>query len=95
MDTFNKQPADVIDINIDFSEYLPSGDTIVGATKGFEGTDDGQLVLGNTVINNTTLVVTQWVSAGTSGQTYQVKVTMTSAAGRVKEVDFKVKVKEL
>jgi hypothetical protein len=95
MDIFEKQPADVVDINIDLSQYLPSTDSIVNAVPTFEGTNDGSLVLGTTAINNTTKVVTQWVSGGTDGKSYHVAVTITSAAGRVKQVDFKVKVKEI
>lgn len=95
MDIFDKQPADVVDINIDLSQYLPSTDSIVNAVPSLQGSNDGALVLGTTTINNTTKIVTQWVSGGTDKQTYHVAVTITSAVGRVKQVDFKVKVKEI
>lgn len=95
MDIFDKQPAEVIDINLDLSAYLPSTDTIIGAVPTLQSANIGGFVLGTTVINNTTKIVTQWVAAGTNGQSYHVAVTVTSAQGRVKQIDFKVKVKEI
>lgn len=36
-----------------------------------------------------------WLSGGTNGVTYKLTVTITTTAGRVKEVDFRMKIKEL
>lgn len=91
MTVFPKQPADVIDIDVDYSSYLPSTDTIASATA----TVDTGLTLGSTVIDTSTDTVKQWVSGGTTANRYKVSVTMTSTEGRVKQVDFYVKVKEL
>ena len=95
MDIFTKQPADVTTIDIDLSSYLPTGETINTATGFFQGTNDGALVLGYTTVNNTAKTVSQWVSAGTDGQYYHIAVNVTTSAGRVKQVDFKVRVKEI
>lgn len=95
MDIFEKQPSDVVDVDIDLSKYLPTTDTITAVVPTLSGAGDGALVLGTTAINNTTKVITQWISAGTDGQSYHVAVTATTAAGRVKQVDFKMKVKEI
>lgn len=95
MDIFTKQPVDIIDIDVDMSEFLPDSDNISGATASIQVAPDAELVLGTRSVNTLTKVVKQWISGGTSGVTYQVAVTITSNEGRTKQVDFKVKVKEI
>ena len=95
--TFNKQPSEVLDFDIDFSQWLPAGDTIDTATA--EVTLGGAALLltgtsGDTMIIDDT-VVKQWVYAGTTGVTYQVQITATTVQGRVKEAEFRLRVKEI
>lgn len=96
---FVKQPAEVLDYDIDFSEFLTEGDTI--ASTGDPPTPIGGsvvcspagLIIGSTfVIQGTT--IKQWLSGGVDGQKYKVTITMTSNAGRVKQVEFVVRVKD-
>lgn len=87
---YEKQPAENIDIDIDFSQWLPSSDTISSSAV----TADSGITLGNTVNNVTEKKVKQWVSGGASGARYKVTVRATSIEGRIKEVEFYVKVKE-
>ena len=89
--TFNKQPNERLDFDIDFSEWVPAGDRIVSAMS----TGDVGVTLDPVVINPTGLVVKQWVSGGTTGVTYKVQITATTQDGRIKEAEFKVKVKEV
>lgn len=90
--TFIKQPADVVDYDVDFgTEWLPTGDKLASASASV--TPSG-LTLGSTIIDVTETVVKQWVSGGTAGTTYKVEITATTDAGRVKQVEFKVKLKE-
>lgn len=91
IDIFSKQPGDTVDIDVDLSQWLPSSDTISTAVA----TADAGITLGATDINNTLKIVKQWVSGGTTGNRYKVTLTITSAEGRVKEVEFYVKVKEI
>lgn len=91
IDMFNKQPGDTVDIDVDLSQWLPSSDTISNAIASA----DTGITLGANAINNTLKVVKQWVSGGTTGNRYKVTLTITSAEGRVKEVEFYVKVKEI
>lgn len=86
--TFRQQPADTLDYDIDFSDWLPVQDVIVSATA---------------VAEPNTLVVTRavqsprvkvWCSEGDVGVTYKITVTATTNDGRVKQVEFKLKVKE-
>jgi hypothetical protein len=89
--TFNKQPNEVLDYDISFAEWIPAGDTIVQAVAV---ADDG-ITLGETLIDPTGLLVKQWVEGGTSGETYKIQITVTTDDGRVKEAEFKIKVKEV
>lgn len=88
---YSKQPGDTVDIDVDLSDWLPSSDTILTATS----TAEAGITLGTTSINTSTKIAKQWVSGGTTGTRYKVTMTITSVEGRVKEVDFYIKVKEL
>lgn len=90
--TYRKQPADERDIPVSFARYLEDlgdGDTIASATAV---PDDVSLTVDT--ITHTDTVVSQWVRGGTAGRTYKVTVTATTVAGRVKEAEFRVRVKE-
>lgn len=97
---FIKQPAETLDYDIDFAEFFTDGDTIVSA-----GTppvpvpldvviDKPGMTLGPTFVLNGGTMLKQWLVGGTSGVKYKVTVTVTSNAGRVKQVEFVVQVKE-
>ena len=103
--SYIKQPAEVADYDIDFSEYFPSGDAIsatggspslpVGSTVFVTTTEEfPSLVVGASYVIDSGLTFKQWISGGTSGVTYKVTVRVTSTAGRVKEVEFKIKCKD-
>lgn len=97
---FKKQPAETLDYDIDFSEFFTDGDVIVSAgdppvpspldvTVAPAGLTIGPtFVLGGTTIK-------QWLSGGTNNTTYKVTITVTSNGGRVKQVEFQVKVKDI
>lgn len=89
--TFNKQPAEVLDYDVSFDEFLPPTDTIVNITATASA--------GITLISNATIDagrgVKQWVSGGETGKTYLVQIRISSGDGRVKEAEFKIKVKEV
>lgn len=97
---FQKQPAETLDFDIDFSEFLSDGDSLVSVGNppapspldvvvSPPGLDLGPTV----VINGNT--IKQWVSGGLSGQKYKITLTATSNAGRVKQVEFTVRVKDV
>lgn len=90
--TYRKQPADERDIPIDFSEYLKEfgdGDTIASATAT---SDDPALTIDTVTASDT--AVTVWVRGGVDAGSYKVTVTATTVADRVKQVEFRVKVKD-
>ncbi len=90
--TYTKQPYDVTDIDVDFSEWLAvrTGDTLVSATVSVDGT--GMTV--NPTVSLSDTVAKFWVSGGTDGTTYKVTLDVVTTFGRHKEVEVKVKVKE-
>lgn len=99
LDRFYKQPAETLDYDIDFSEFLSSSDSIVTTGNppvpsplNVTVTPAG-LTLGPTfVLNGKT--VKQWLSGGTDGVRYKITLTVTTNAGIVKQVEFVVRVKD-
>ena len=87
---FTKQPVEIIDYDIDYSEWLTAGDNVQAASV--EVTPIG-LTVESTFINDHRVKI--WVSGGTTGTTYKLTVTATTADGRVKQDEFKVKVKDI
>ena len=91
IDRFYKQPSELLDYDIVMSDFLPASDNILSVAK----TATAGITLGTTAINTTTKTVKQWISGGTTGNSYKVTVTITTNEGRIKEVDFYINVKEL
>jgi hypothetical protein len=89
--TFTKQPHEVLDYDIVADEWLSDDDSILTAvTVAPIG-----ITVDNTDIQAPGRVVKVWISGGESGQTYKLQVTMTTQAGRIKEAEFKIKVREV
>lgn len=91
MNLFYKQPADQLDYDLDFSDWLTDGDTITGAVA----VSDVPAELVILSVSITDQIVKVWASGGVTGSTYQVTATVTTAEGRIKELDFKIRVKEI
>jgi hypothetical protein len=89
---FEKQPADVQDFDIDFTEWLTGmSDTAPGPTGVTVVTETG-LTIDLVVLTNG--VVKVWTSGGTDGVTYKITATLTTVGGRTKQAEIRVKVKE-
>lgn len=89
LNTFIKQPAEVLDYDIDYSGSLDAGDSIVAKTVI---ADTGISVDTSLIVGGNTVKI--WISGGTNGATYKVTSRVTTAAGRVREDEIKIKVKE-
>ena len=98
--TFIKQPAENLDYDIDFSEFLSEGDTLqslgippvpnpLSVTVSPSG-----VVIGSTFVINNGKGVKQWLSGGTNGVKYKITLTATTNGGRIKQVEFVVRVKD-
>lgn len=90
MKIFQKQPADTLDYDIDFSSWLTDEDTIVAAAA--VSSVPAELTIDSVLSSSQAVKV--WVSGGLTGSTYKVTATATSALGRIKEIDFKIRVKD-
>ena len=98
---FEKQPADTLDYDIDFTSILDDGDTLASSGNpavpvplSVVSTPAG-LTLSPTFVINSGRTIKQWVSGGSNGIRYKITVTATTNAGRVKQVEFFVRVKDL
>jgi hypothetical protein len=87
--TFTKQPADVQDYDVDYSDWLAGfSDTGASATVAVES---------GITLNLYTLasgVVKVWLSGGADGSTYKITTTLTTTGGRTKQAEIRIKVKE-
>jgi hypothetical protein len=91
MQTFPKQPADDLDYDVDFSAWLPDGDTILSATAVLDVT--GELAVAAVQVSSP--IVKVWLTGGVDKASYKVTVAASTAGGRVKETEFKIRVKDL
>lgn len=86
--SYRQQPADTLDYDVDFSDWLPAGDTIVSATAvAVPATISVTNVISSPVVK-------VWCPNGVNGTTYKITVTATTNDGRVKQVEFRLKVKD-
>lgn len=91
--TVKQQPNDVQDYDIDFSEWFPADDTITGV---FISVSPEMPTPPSYAISPDGKRIKVWVYAGgASGVTYQITVRATTSDGRVKEVELRVKIKEV
>jgi hypothetical protein len=87
IDIFTKDAADVLDYQIDWSDWLPEGDTISTASWSV---DTGMDVEDT---DATTTTSTVWVSGGTHGEQYEAANHIITVQGRekTKTLIFKAK----
>lgn len=82
-----KDPDEVIDYGIDFSDRLADGETIASVSwtvpDGLTGTSEQ--TVGNVVLKR--------LSAGTEGQTYSVTAEITTSSGQVMDQTAQLKIK--
>lgn len=88
--TFPKQPLERLDFDIDFSEWLPTGDAILSASV----IADTGIVAETPLIDITKKVVKIWATGGTTGAKYKIQVTAITTEGRIKEAEIRIRVKE-
>lgn len=94
LDNFNKQPADVLDYDVTYADWMATADYIAATATAVSPTGTiGDLNIDAVTVNEP--IVKIWVSAGRSGMTYKVTLTTTTTSGRVRQDEFKVRVKEI
>lgn len=90
MNLFTKQPADQLDYDLDFSEWLTGDDTITGV-EAVSSVPEELVILSASIAGSTVKV---WVNGGVAGATYKVTATISTAEGRIKELEFKIRVRD-
>ncbi len=85
-----KQPVDYLDYDINFEEWLVDDDEVESATA--VSSVPTELIVSNVMILSP--IVKMWVAAGLDGKTYKITVTATTVQGRIKEVDFMIRVRD-
>ena len=88
--TVTQQPADVQDYDIEFAEWFPPGDVIVGC---FIDVQPAMPLPPSYAIQGQRVKV--WVYAGATDGKYKITVRPTTNDGRVKEVELMVRIKEV
>jgi len=85
-----KQPKEVLDFDVEYADWIPSGDTLSSAVITV---DDAGLTIDSHSISGT--IVKVWLSGGVHGVKYKVTVLTTTTDGRIEESEFFLKVKEI
>jgi len=85
-----KRPADVLDFDITYEDWLTDDDTITTVTTSVS--PSGELAVDSVQVSNPEVKV--WVSGGENGSTYDIEVTAATTGGRVKVECFKIRVKD-
>ena len=94
MDTFTKQVRDQLDYDVDFSVWIPEGDIITTSEATLDVT--GELVIDATQIDpDTGQIIKVWLSGGVDGKTYTITVVGSTSQGRIKETEFRLRVKDI
>lgn len=85
---FYQQSDDHLDYDIKFDSFLPSGDNIADA----DVTADSGLTVGAVTISGQ--IVKVYLGGGVNGTSYKVNCRITSVAGRIKNHEFYLVVKD-
>lgn len=93
LEKFPKQPMDRQDYDVGYGEWFDEfGDADFGVSHTTEVEAGITLVASYLIQSGRTVKV--WVAGGVSGASYKVTVTLTTSAGRVKQAEIVIKVKE-
>lgn len=87
---FTKQPAEVLDYDVDFNEWIGE-DSIESFTVHIDP-PTGLTLEGSSALNN---VVKVLLSGGASGDKYKITVRATTVGNLVKEADFGLSIREI
>lgn len=105
MKTFPKQPAERLAYDIDLTDwfqalsptdYIQSARvTVPAVTVGPGAASALDASLNPTFLGTPATIAKVWIEGGVDGATYKVTLEVTTFEGRVKEVDFLIRVKEV
>ncbi len=93
LQTWDKQPGETQDYDIDFTEWLDRlRDTPAASNPVVWTIDPGINVLSTSLTGGRAKV---WLSGGQDRKRYRVTATMTTAGGRIKQAEIRINVKEV
>ena len=92
--TKTKSPRDKLDYDVRYTDWLTLGDGINSAQVTVTALDGLPPDLTVTEVTPKADTIKVWLSGGTSGRTYMVTVMATTDDGRLKEDEFRIKVKD-
>tara|TARA_A100001391_G_scaffold120932_2_gene82350 strand:- start:167 stop:502 length:336 start_codon:yes stop_codon:yes gene_type:complete len=91
-----KDPFSLLDYTLDWTNWMPTGDTIASSEINIETISGDAAPLAKsgsaTVTNNT--ILTQKIQAGTAGNIYNVEYRITTTNGLKDSRNFRIKVLE-
>jgi hypothetical protein len=83
-----KDPYAVLDYSLDWTNWMPSGDTISAITV----TADSGITIDSST--NTSYIATAYISGGTAGNIYNIEYKITTTNGLKDSRNFRIKVVE-
>lgn len=90
--SYEKDPGAVLDYSIDWSAWVPTGDSISAATWS---TSDAALVVESSPAPSLASgVATAWLSGGVRGVRYTATCQVTTTAGRIDERSIEIKCRD-
>lgn len=89
-----KQPIDNLDYDIDFAPWLPIEDKIIGVITKVEPDNENGIDAHSAMIFPDEPKVKIWLNGGENGITYKITVTVNTEYSRIKETEFKVRVRD-
>jgi len=88
--TFTKQPNEVMDYDIDYTDWMAETDFLLSDITTVDGT--GLVIDSSIIISNFVLKI--WLSGGVDGATHKITARITTDDGRVKEDEFRIRIKD-
>ncbi|QDP62449.1 MAG: hypothetical protein Unbinned3585contig1000_17 [Prokaryotic dsDNA virus sp.] len=89
-----KDPYAVLDYSLDWTNWMPTGDTISSITVTAQTITGDASALAIDSSSNTNYIVTATISGGTAGNIYNVEYKMITANGLRDSRNFRIKVLE-
>lgn len=90
--TFTQQPAELLDYDINYTDWLAYGDTLASAAATVSPVG---LTVNGPILIDTDRRVKVIATGGVSGVTYKIEVTATTATGLIKQDEIKIRVREV
>jgi len=90
LNRYTKQPADRLDYDLEYADWLSAGDALLSAVAVVEPV--GGVTLDDPLIDGTRVKI--FASAGANGMNYKITVTTTTVLFRIKQDEFYVRVRD-